>query len=49
MVHFVASLPGEVDVVTAEVAVEPALDDAEHEFTATIRIEPDIAGPPGGR
>jgi hypothetical protein len=29
VVHLVAALPGEVDVVGAEVAVEPALDGSE--------------------
>src|SRR6478735_7471038 len=44
VVHFVASLPGEVNAVDTEVAVEPALNGSEGELTATICIKLDVAG-----
>ena len=40
-VHFVESLPGEVDTLSAIPAIEPGLDGAKCELTTTLAIEAD--------
>src|SRR3954452_1989407 len=43
-IHLVEALPGEADAGRAVAAVEAALDRAEDEFAAPLRIEADVGG-----
>src|SRR3954467_6028152 len=43
-IHLVGALPGEADAGRAVAAVEAALDRAEDELAATLRIEADVGG-----
>jgi hypothetical protein len=44
LIHLVVSSPGEVNARRAVMAIQAALDRAEGEFTASVRIKPDVTG-----